>query len=182
VTSSALPSGDANCPNGGSRFTSASGDTFACNGADGTGSGQLGQEAVTAFGFGSLFLAPTNHLTDLPGLNVTLTVPADTDVYVATSGGAVTPTTSSSPAQFVVVLVIDGLVTGVSERVTIPGGDSFYASGNWSISTVIPLAPGAHTIKLQAVTIATPPGQTGLVFTNSPDGTPGALTALLLKH
>jgi len=37
VTSTALSAGDANCPNGGSSFTSANGTTFACNGASGTG-------------------------------------------------------------------------------------------------------------------------------------------------
>src|SRR5436190_2941333 len=35
VTSSSLSTGDANCATGGSKFTSASGDTFACNGAKG---------------------------------------------------------------------------------------------------------------------------------------------------
>ena len=40
VTSTPLGTGDANCPNGGSSFTSVSGTTFACNGANGTsGSG-----------------------------------------------------------------------------------------------------------------------------------------------
>ncbi len=35
VTSASLPTGDPNCANGGSSFTSASGLTYACNGADG---------------------------------------------------------------------------------------------------------------------------------------------------
>jgi hypothetical protein len=38
VTSTNLATGDANCPSGGSAFTSASGTTYACNGAPGTGS------------------------------------------------------------------------------------------------------------------------------------------------
>jgi hypothetical protein len=33
VASASLPAGDANCPSGGSRFTSANGNTYACNGA-----------------------------------------------------------------------------------------------------------------------------------------------------
>jgi hypothetical protein len=37
VTSQPLPVGDPHCPNGGSKFTSASGDTYVCNGADGGG-------------------------------------------------------------------------------------------------------------------------------------------------
>jgi hypothetical protein len=35
VASTSLPSGDSNCPNGGSGFTAASGTTYACNGASG---------------------------------------------------------------------------------------------------------------------------------------------------
>jgi hypothetical protein len=37
VTSTALPSGNADCPNGGTRFAAANGTTFACNGAPGPG-------------------------------------------------------------------------------------------------------------------------------------------------
>ncbi|MBI5482516.1 MAG: hypothetical protein HY906_26915 [Deltaproteobacteria bacterium] len=33
-----LPPGDATCPYGGSKFTSASGDTYACNGEPGAAS------------------------------------------------------------------------------------------------------------------------------------------------
>jgi outer membrane protein assembly factor BamB len=36
VTSSSLSTGDANCPDGGTRFTSVSGATYACNGAPAT--------------------------------------------------------------------------------------------------------------------------------------------------
>ena len=39
VVSVPLSSGDANCPNGGSRLTAANGVTYACNGAPGQGSG-----------------------------------------------------------------------------------------------------------------------------------------------
>jgi hypothetical protein len=35
VTSTAVPSGNASCPNGGSRFTAANGTTYVCNGARG---------------------------------------------------------------------------------------------------------------------------------------------------
>ena len=35
VTSETLAAGDENCPHGGSKFTGVSGDTYACNGADG---------------------------------------------------------------------------------------------------------------------------------------------------
>jgi hypothetical protein len=50
VTSQALPLGDAHCPNGGSKFTSASGDTYACNGAAGGSAGSLSFNTRVAIG------------------------------------------------------------------------------------------------------------------------------------
>ncbi|MEX2646808.1 MAG: hypothetical protein WD249_11150 [Gaiellaceae bacterium] len=49
VMSRQLAAGDSNCPNGGSEFTSASGVTYACNGADGQDgqNGQDGQDGVS---------------------------------------------------------------------------------------------------------------------------------------
>jgi hypothetical protein len=37
VVSTSLPAGDANCPHGGSKLVAATGTTYACNGADGSG-------------------------------------------------------------------------------------------------------------------------------------------------
>jgi hypothetical protein len=64
VTSEALGAGDSNCPNGGSKFTAASGGvTYACNGADGTagavadgsvGTDQLANDAVTPAKLGGI--------------------------------------------------------------------------------------------------------------------------------
>lgn len=47
VTSTALASGDANCPNGGSKFVAANGVTYACDGADGTNGSPLLAVSVT---------------------------------------------------------------------------------------------------------------------------------------
>jgi hypothetical protein len=46
VTSQALAPGDANCPNGGSKFTAANGASYACNGSNGV-DGQDGDDGVS---------------------------------------------------------------------------------------------------------------------------------------
>ena len=48
VSSSSVAPGDANCPDGGSRFTSVSGSTFACNWAPGAAGGVAGQSGTSA--------------------------------------------------------------------------------------------------------------------------------------
>ena len=60
VTSDALASGDANCANGGSKFTAVSGVTYACNGSDGVDGqdGQDGQDGADGVGVTSQTLAP----------------------------------------------------------------------------------------------------------------------------
>src|SRR3954447_20212004 len=111
VTSAAEPSG-ANCANGGSRFNSVSGTTFACNGANGTGGGLSGQDAITAVGTGSL-IATTSNFVQVPGLRATVNVPADSILYISTDGGigfAVAATTASASVAVDVVLKVDGTV------------------------------------------------------------------------
>ena len=56
VTSVALaPGDDANCPNGGSKFTSSSGVTYACNGTD----GQDGEDGEDGEDFAGTFTSPS---------------------------------------------------------------------------------------------------------------------------
>ena len=50
VTDTALPSGDPNCPDGGSSFTAAGGTTYACNGAQGP-AGTFGSVTVRTSSF-----------------------------------------------------------------------------------------------------------------------------------
>jgi Collagen triple helix repeat (20 copies) len=70
VTSQALAAGDQNCPAGGSSFASASGTTYACNGAPGASGGSAGLDSMIG--------TPCDTGTDGAGtLNVTYTQHAD---------------------------------------------------------------------------------------------------------
>ena len=180
VTSAALASGDTNCPNGGSKFMSANGTTFACNGAD--ASGPLGQGAATAFGTGDVtFSGPSR--ADLPGLTLTFTVPAATDVYVATNGGALI-FNQNVIGGFVVFLVVDGNAVsagGTQEVIMAPAPGASSTNANWSMSQVVPLTAGTHTIKIQGQNAVLGGGS---VLLSGGQGAlnEGALTVLMLKR
>jgi hypothetical protein len=60
VTSETLGAGDPNCPEGGSAFTSASGTTYACNGADGAKGekGDKGDPGQNGAGFNGVYTSP----------------------------------------------------------------------------------------------------------------------------
>ena len=155
VTSAVEPNG-ANCANGGSKFTSTSGTTYACNGADGgSGGGPTGQDAISAYGTGSL-TTTTFTFADVPGLTTTVNVPANSVLYISTDGGispALTATSASTSVIVDVALFIDGTVSrGGFTRVSVldNGGVWQQPTGSWSLALTAPLTPGNHTIKVQA--------------------------------
>jgi hypothetical protein len=69
VTSATLPSGDSHCPAGGSSFTSANGDTYACNGAAGTGS-------ADTYDSGTFDLGVSFHVDSSPTILAYVLLPA----------------------------------------------------------------------------------------------------------
>jgi hypothetical protein len=92
VTSSALNNGDPNCPNGGSSFTSASGTTYACNGAK----GDTGPSDAYTPGAITAQAVPGSP----PGGEVTLaSLTLDPGAYVFTASVRVLSTGSSTNAN-----------------------------------------------------------------------------------
>jgi hypothetical protein len=133
-----------------------SGTTYACNGADGTGGGPTGQDATSVYGTASLTVT-TFTLVDIPGLTTTVTVPANSVLYISTDGGvtlANTATVASASAQVDIALLIDGSVVprGGFHRLSVFDNTAVWQDPieNWSMAVTAPLAPGNHTIKVQA--------------------------------
>jgi Collagen triple helix repeat (20 copies) len=182
VTSTALAAGDANCPNGGSKFTAANGTTFACNGADGSGGAALDQSGSSVFGTGTLTVTFASGLTLVPGLTMTLTATSDEFVYVSTDGGV--QTTSNSTSGFSldgVVIAVDGAVpsNGSFAQVSTLNNDGIgQSTSRWSMSEVIELSPGTHTIAVGAQGLGA--GSTALVSGPQGNTQQGTLTALVL--
>ena len=182
MTSTALAAGDTNCPNGGSKFTAANGTTFACNGADGSGAA-LDQTGNSVFGTGTLTLTPTTGLTLVPGLTMTVTTTSGEFVYVSTDGGV--QTTSNSATGFSddgVAIAVDGIppANGSFEALnTLNNGGVVQVTSRWSLSEVISLGPGTHTIAVGAEGLDDG-GSAAVVSGGTNNTQQGTLTVLVL--
>jgi Collagen triple helix repeat (20 copies) len=150
VTSVALASGDANCPDGGSQFTAANGTTFACNGRPGTAGGPTGQDASSSSGTGSVRIDPnvSSNLTLVPGLSTTVDVPASSFLFVTTDGGTVCAPARVGETLISIQLAVDGVLIGQQiVDINCPGVAGY---GHWSLARTVRLAPGSHTISVLA--------------------------------
>jgi hypothetical protein len=144
VTSQTLSPGNTNCPNGGSRFTSASGDTYACNGAD--GSGGAGVTAFTATLGAATNSAEGELLRTLPngleirgecrqpdGAGVRITAPAGTFVFgFGTAYQGVGLEDPQFPFRSAFAVRSDPFVSGMA-----PGEGLYSLFGNWSGLSVL---------------------------------------------
>jgi hypothetical protein len=166
ATVAAVASGDPTCPDGGASVTDGSGDeAFACNGAPGpTGpagpagpAGTAGQNGESVYGEATLHVSPTQSLTDIPGLSLTISVPANSFAYISTGGGVqVDSTAASGWSDTGIFLLVDGAQINEGNG----GGDQLVealnndaAAGavtNWSLSSVVTLSAGLHTIDVAA--------------------------------
>jgi hypothetical protein len=183
VTSTRLAAGDENCPNGGSSFTAANGTTYACNGTSGSLGGPLGQSAASVYSTSALAVVPEAGRTLVPGLTQTVTVPANSLVYVSTDGGI--ETDSGSPTGFSQVdisVLVDGGVVQLNDayqRVDILNNGGFVnAFAYWSQSMALPLGTGTHTIQVDAS--GTGEGSTAIVGGPGDNVLQGALTVMIL--
>ena len=122
---------------------------------DGTGGGPTGQNAVTAYGTGAL--ATTFTLADVPGLSTTVNVPANSVLYISTEGGARGNDGHRSERQRGCghcAPLVDGNIVprGGFRRVYALDNAAVWQDPveSWSLALTAPLAPGNHTIRVQA--------------------------------
>jgi hypothetical protein len=114
---------------------------------------------------------------------MTVTIPANAEVYIATDGGA--GTQSISPTGFSsvdIVLFIDGAVvpSGAYQRhIVVNNGGIVGVFGYWSMSQSIALTAGTHTIAVQAA--GTGIGSNATVSGDTTSVIQGELTVLILK-
>jgi len=142
------------------------------------------------FGTGSLTVTAFTF-ADVPGLNTVITVPATANgsfVYISTDGGvgpAFTCTVASCSVIVDVVLMVDGAPPAHAglQRISCFDNAAIWQlpTAFWSMSQVINLAPGPHTIKVQA-RLAGSLNASGGAIVSAGDGTiiQGELTTLVL--
>lgn len=141
-------------PTGPAGATGATGPTGAA-GATGP-SGTTGQAVYEAHGTAQLVVTTsTTSYTLIPGLAQTITVPANSVVYVHTDGGVQsTGATSSTYSVLDIGLFVDGTVTstGGQRRIAIANTSSLaQLIANWSIDHSYSLSAGSHTFEVKAV-------------------------------
>ena len=137
--------------------------------------GTTGQSAQTAFGTGSLWVS--TDFARVPGLSLTVTVPADAVVYVSTDGGVAFSGANGSATADVAVFVNGVRTQGGMRRVSVAAGTTDVST--WSVSVSVPLAAGTHTVDVRSRFGS----GVGSVFVSAADGTvlQGELTVLVLK-
>lgn len=111
-------------------------------------SGTTGQLAHTVQGAGMITLSPpSNGFVAVPGLMLTVNVPATGVVYVATDGGVAMSGLGTGQAE--VAVFVDGVqVTGGLRRVAVASAS--VDTTTWSLSLSLTLTPGMHTVEVRA--------------------------------
>jgi hypothetical protein len=112
-----------------------------------------GQDVVAAYGTAALLLTPATPFTPLPGLSVTVNVPANSRLLISSTGGIAS--TSTAIGQFCpvdVAVLVDGTFTtnGAYQRVVAENTVIGDQPVRWSITTAQQLTIGAHTISVVA--------------------------------
>src|SRR5207244_10430470 len=134
--------------------------------------------------------------TILPGLTTTLTVPANSELYIQADGGfAPTSATNGTTCVVDVALVIDGSIVQnagfkrmAATNITVTNGATNTIVGivNWSLGENAELAAGSHTIAVAAA-LASNDGVTpfstnaATVSGNNTDVRQGQLTVVIIK-
>ncbi len=139
----------------------------------------LNQSGRTVYSSNSL--SSPSSFTLIPGLTQTITVPANSIVFITTNGGIQNATTSVNVAATdIAVYVNNAINTNFQQRVAIPNaisGNNFI--NNWTISGVLPLAAGTHTIAVRAQNVA---GSAATQIAGTNSLVKGQLTVLIIKQ
>ena len=149
--------------------------------------GTTGQRIAYATGSATAVPPATGAFMLVPGLSLSIDVPADSNLLINTHGGVQTMSGSTSGVSRVdIAIVIDAAVAptfvpgGIQRVVAANTGGSLTTITNWSMTASPALAPGAHTIQVYAAfnggnTLANVSGNNTSVLQ-------GALSVLVLKQ
>jgi hypothetical protein len=122
----------------------------------------------------------------VPGLDQTITVPADSVLYIATDGGAQTQSTSTTGFSIVdVAIFVDGNLrpNAAYRRLIINNTASLTTQFvNWSMGETVALSAGSHRIQIGAAHIGSTGGAAATVSGGSGSTLQGQLSVTVLKH
>jgi hypothetical protein len=129
--------------------------TVACTGAEGPAGPSGGGTLTTATGTGSLILDETVlGYAPLPGVSATVTAAAGrtSDVLIATDGGIQVNSPFAAAVCYTdVAIFVDGAPVGPGRRIGVGNTtEVLFNVGTYGFSVATSLAPGTHTITVQA--------------------------------
>jgi hypothetical protein len=161
VTSSSLAVGDANCPTGGSSFTSVSGTTFACNGAKGD-KGDPGTNGTSVTST-SLSVGDSN----CPDGGSSFTSASGT-TYACNGANGSGGSATAGPTQYLARGVLDcpgGAATCLAPELS-PSGNTNPENGGNLDFVFLPVPPGGMTAAHLTINLVgtTPPSGQNMVF------------------
>lgn len=132
--------------------TGATGPTGATGATGATGpAGTTGQGATTGFGSATLPLAaPSAIFAPVPGLAISVNVPADGVVLVSTDGGARVNGAASANSTVEIRMTVDGVQSGPVRRISPQNSTTLVGYDTWSLFRTLELTEGTYTIAVEA--------------------------------
>lgn len=154
-------------------------------GADGAAglSGTTGQDVLQALSTAQLQLSGASTTCSLvPGLSLTVTVPADASVYVNTNGGLQCTGTGNAYSAADIVLFVDG-ASSLGRRVVAANTAALAQMlASWSFGRSYELSPGTHTLEVGACGIGDANAATANIASGSAPQLQAVLTAAIIKR
>lgn len=151
------------------------------NGVDGT----TGQDIYEVYGTAQLAVTSgTTTYTIIPGLNQTINIPSNCEVYVHTDGGIQCTATGTAFSIVDVAIFVDGVAStsaGVRRIVAANTTGLAQVIENWSFGRSYTLAAGSHTFSVRAVYPTGTGASTANVSSASAPQLQGVLTVTIIR-
>jgi hypothetical protein len=143
--------------------------------------GTTGQDILEAVGTGQLSVTGATNYTFVPGLALTVTVPANAKVHIDTTGGIQCTGTGTAYSAVDVAVFVDGSITNAQRRVVAANTSGLaQVVSNWSFGRFINLTSGSHTIDVRAAGVDPTMAAANVSSASAPQ-LQGVLTVTTLK-
>ncbi len=148
-------------------------------------SGTAGQDIYEAYGTGQMVVsAATSTFVTVPGLSLTLNVPAGARVRVDTSGGLQCTQAGAAYSVVDLALFVDNATTGQAGMRRVVAANTTTVGqmiANWSFGRTLNLQPGAHTFEVRAIGVDPAAAPANVSSAGAPQ-LQGVLTVMVLKQ
>lgn len=148
--------------------------------------GIAGQNIYEAYGTGQLVVtAQTTTFVTIPGLSLTVDIPAGARVRVDTNGGLQCAALGNAYAAVDLALFVDNATPGQGGMRRVVAANTAAVANmiaSWSFGRTFTLNPGSHTFEVRAITTGDPNNATANVSSGSAPQIQGVLTVMVLRQ